>query len=367
MSDGTHPVGLTQPAAEERLVGCRAPVASARVARCDYTLWASWGCGITAAVLLAAGIALYRADGARGGGQTPGPRAARLSAPAAKSIVQLREEFDDLVRRNDVREISLAEFSRRVEAILGDCRALLARQGLPEANAIHAQKLLADGYGAVAEYGKEFTAYVAFAERLARYYSDRPQELDGRKRMGLADGEHVLLSLLLHKGDDAMQTGQHLQAIEYFAELGRRFPKSDHAAYGYYRIAQCYIKYDLPQDAEVCKRVLLSDYPGTYWAIPLLHEQARHILARPRTIKEAVGIYVRIASLSRDQEEAFSARLIAAALLVQDGEYGRAEDIMSQSMHSAQSDAQRQSVMRLRAYARAAAFPMETLLEIALP
>jgi tetratricopeptide (TPR) repeat protein len=311
-----------------------APAPSARpVPRRDYALWASWACGIAAAVLLAFGVVLYCAERARVA-QPPRPSAAGAAAdatatgPVVKSVIQLRQECDDLVTKHNARQVSVADFSRGVNRVIGDAQTLLANKDLPEANAIHAQKLVADGYGAIAEYQKEFTAYVAFAERLSRHHGVPTDASAERIPARVARGEALLQEALASKGDAYERSQQYLPALAYYAELVRRFPKSEHAAYGLYRTGSCYLSYDMPGEAEECRRVLMEEYAASQWGLLLLKEHADRLAGQAR-FRECAAVWERIGALEMDKDERCDALLCAAGMLARVKQYDRVQHLIT--------------------------------------
>jgi tetratricopeptide (TPR) repeat protein len=275
----------------------------------DYTRWAAWACGLASAILLGTGIALYCPKNAAVG-QPPRLCVAEPSAPPAKSVAQLREEFDALVRENDTRQISVTDFSRGMNRILADCRALLARNDLPEANALHAQKLLVDGYGAVADYQKEFTAYVALAQRLARHRVTRTGGSDTPVSQDPAVAQQGVMPLLLWKAAEHKRAGQYLQAVTYYEEVLRRSATPEYCAFSLHQMGTCYFLQDLPQGADSCHRALVGQYADTGWAVRLLEEQAQ-ALAEAGRMEQSASAYARIAETASTPEVACDA-LIAA-------------------------------------------------------
>jgi hypothetical protein len=342
------------------------PRSAARsAARRDYALWASWACGIAAAVLLAAGIALYCSESASVA-QPPQPCASGEPAqPAVTSIIHLRRQFDDLVTRNDARQIGIEEFSRGVRSIIADSQTLLARKDLPEPNAIHAQKLVADGYGAIAEYQKEFTAYVAFAGKLSNYYAVDPRECSGSQSEGFAVGDAILLSALLEKADAYRTAGQHLLAVPFYEDIRRRFAASDFAAYSLYRMGECYSAHDAPAGVDTCQSMLVEKYSHTPWGVALLAAKAQALLkVSGRGWRDAADTYLRIAEVTRNQEQSFSATLAAAEILVALRDYGSANRALATAQQVAATEEQRRTVHEVRSYAMAAELPAKDVLTI---
>ena len=319
--------GPTQPAADGPLPGCRASLATPRAPGRDYALWASWACGIAAALLLTAGIALYLADGVI----TTPPAAAGATGtqagPAPRSIVALRQEFDDLVKRSNARQVSTDDLLRQVSTLITEARALLARPELPETHALHAQKLIADAYEEIADYPKEFEAFVDFAERLARYYRKQPQRYGGETEKGLAVGDQVILDSLLARAARHQDARKYLPALAYYERVNRQFPAADSAAYSLYQMGQCFLAYDLTQDAEACHVALAREHPSSAWVGDLLRAEAQH-LRRRHQYKAAAEVWLRIAGACREREEKARCEMIAAGLYAECGRFGDAERML---------------------------------------
>jgi tetratricopeptide (TPR) repeat protein len=332
--------------------GATAPPASSAptVARRDYALWVSWGCGIAAVVLLAVGVGRYGAERAAAA-PSARPCAAEQSAPSAASVTQLRQEFDTLIAKNDARQIRVDEFGQGVKRIIADCQALLSRKDLPEPNAIHAQKLLADGYGAISEHQKESEAYVAFARRLSHYCNDHPSAFSGSVSKGLSVGQEVILRLLLTKAEDCLEANQYLPSAMYYEEIVRRFPTSGCAPYSLSQTGRCYLAYDLPQRAEHCFAALHRSYPSSPWAAYLLRMEAHELLKRHQ-YAAAAGTWLRISELSPHGDEKARCEVLAAGVYARAGKYAEAESLLERTVHQYGAFPHRRRALDLIAFCR---------------
>jgi tetratricopeptide (TPR) repeat protein len=323
--------------------------------------WVFWGSAAAALILLAAGFAAFRPSPRQRPDQSVAEAAIeRGSAP--KSVSQLRHEFDQLAQKNGSRQISVRDFERGVRAIIADGKMLLAREDLPEANAIHAQTLVADAHGALAEYAEEFGAYIVFAERLAEYYDAHPDEFVPEVPEGLSVGREVVLRCLLTKANEYQRAARYLPAVNYYKEVNKRFRASDYGAYALYDMGKCYLAYDLPKGAEECHEILLNEYPDSHWAIPLLDRKARSLLAQGGKATQAAEIYLRIGNISSKEEEKVGAWLVAAGLLLKAGKTNRADELTSSALALADSDEQRRLVRQFRVYALAQERDMDGIL-----
>ena len=315
----------------------------------DYRLIVSWACAVAAGLCLVVGAGLFWSSKNNSKQSTDG--AAVQRAPTSRSVTELRQEFDQIVQKDASRQISVGEFSQKVQAIIAESHALLPREDLPEANAIHVMKLIADGYGVLAEHQNEFAAYLAFAERLSCFYAEHPYEFKDREYVWATTGEHVVLEALLNRAQDCQRVGRYLSAVRYYDEIRRRSPRSSIAAYSLYSTAECYMAYDLPDNVALCQAELLREYPDSNWVIPLLQKEANALYHQMNGKKRAADIYLRISSISKHRQESFLAKLAAVGILIHAKEFARADVLLSEVVTMADGDKERQLAWQLRSYA----------------
>ena len=302
--------------------GSQPTAGSQRVPRRSGWGWPAWACALAAcALLIVGGLGLWLDSGES---RQPGQQAAQVHAPQTRGIVQMRQEFDKLVERNNARQIGVAEFEKAVSGLIAESQALLAQACLPEANAIHAQKLVADGYGALAEYQNEFTAYLAFAERLGKYYAERPGEFKGKVSEGLTAGHEASASALLSKVDCYRGAGQLLQAVAYYEEVAHRFAGANLTPYAIMRLAQTYAAYDLPEQAAAYEQAMLKEHAQTKWALALLRKKAEEFEKQDRP-ELAADVYLDMSRIPMSETEKDAALLSAGGLLVRAKKYQEAE------------------------------------------
>jgi hypothetical protein len=296
-------------------------------------------------VLLAVGVGRYGAERAAAA-PSARPCAAEQSAPSAASVTQLRQEFDTLIAKNDARQIRVDEFGQGVKRIIADCQALLSRKDLPEPNAIHAQKLLADGYGAISEHQKEFEAYVALSIAQGRYYDAHPQEFHNTISKGLTTGQQASIDMLLWKAHDHRKSHQCLQAARYYAAIAEAFPRSEYAPLCFTLSAECYLEYDLPGYAERCCDKLMAEYPGSRYALELMRAHAKTLLEHGKW-SDAANAWFWVAERAADPEESARCELIAAGIYIMYGEHAYAERALKQTLNRYEVFRYREEAMAL--------------------
>jgi tetratricopeptide (TPR) repeat protein len=201
----------------------------------------------------------------------------------------------------------------------------------------------------LAEYQQEFTAYVAFADKLSRYYTVHPNEFEGPISTGRTIGQEVMLSVLLHKADDYRETRYYLGAISYYAEVKRAFSGSEDAPYSIYRIAECYIAQDLPDHAEAEACYLEQQYPSSPWGLELLRSKADLLLTQYQRVA-AAEIWLRVSELSQNIEEKTRTAILASQILSEEKQPERAAAILRKVLSEHKSFAYRDYAEQVLGY-----------------
>ncbi|MEM9227274.1 MAG: tetratricopeptide repeat protein, partial [Verrucomicrobiota bacterium] len=162
------------------------------------------------------------------------------------------------------------------------------------------------------------------ADRLLAELGATPQEA-----LSLEDRELIASNALLLRGRALLRQDADDQALETFASLREKFPRTEAAVLSYLEEARAYVDQGVFNEAQLSYRNIADDFPASEQAVIALYEGALAAEAQgqERNLREAINYLEELAVEAPEHELVFAARLRQGNIARKLGEFSLAQQI----------------------------------------